>query len=382
MISAPSGPIKVFLVCSGLGLIWRGYESFTQECFETLSTDSRLDLTLFKGGGLAAEQEIRLWNLCRTHPFTQTLELVLKPLAGKDAYWLEQTSFVCSLLPYLHRHQPDVIYFSDINVGNLLWHWRRLTRQRYKLLFSNGGPLPPPFPRWDHVQQVAPSHFQAAIAAGQPVAKQTMVPYGFRIKPQLDVLSDDAKQALRRQLGLPDHRPLLLSVAAINKSHKRMDYLIQELAQLPEPRPYLLLLGQQNAESADIIQLGHQRLGADNFQVRTVASEQVGDYYKLADCFVLASLSEGLPRVLVEAMSYGLPCLTHHYEVPQFVLGNQGYFADFRLPGGLTGLITQALAQLQDQAKRHLRHKAAYQQFSWDALRPAYVHLIQRCVTA
>ena len=42
---------KVFLVCSGLGKINRGFESFTQECFVALSSVTKLEVTLFKGGG-------------------------------------------------------------------------------------------------------------------------------------------------------------------------------------------------------------------------------------------------------------------------------------------------------------------------------------------
>ena len=53
---------KVFVICSGLGNIKRGYESFTQECFEALSQEPLLDVTLFKGGGKSSEKEIALWN--------------------------------------------------------------------------------------------------------------------------------------------------------------------------------------------------------------------------------------------------------------------------------------------------------------------------------
>jgi hypothetical protein len=35
-----------------------------------------------------------------------------------------------------------------------------------------------------------------------------------------------------------------------------MDYVIREVASLPEPRPYLLLLGQETPDSPEIIKLG------------------------------------------------------------------------------------------------------------------------------
>ena len=52
-----SGPTRVFIVCSGLGRITRGFESFMQECFETLKEEPDLDVTLYKGGGHSAPRE-------------------------------------------------------------------------------------------------------------------------------------------------------------------------------------------------------------------------------------------------------------------------------------------------------------------------------------
>ncbi|NEO44547.1 MAG: glycosyltransferase family 4 protein [Moorea sp. SIO4A3] len=369
--------MKVFMVCSGLGNVKRGFESFTQECFEALSKAPSVDITLFKGGGESHHKAITLWNFHRD----SWLAIQLGKLTGRGSYFIEQASFAFSLLPYIHRQQPDVIYFSDGAIGNILWHWRRLTKQNYKLLFSNGGPLSPPFHRWDCVQQVTPTQFQIAIDAGEPAAKLSLVPYGIKISTKLQILSISERKALRCQLGLPENQPIILSVGAINKSHKRMDYVIREIATLPEPRPYVLLLGQQEAESSEIIELGNQLLGADNFQVRTVASHEVANYYKVANAFVLASLGEGFGRVFLEAMSHGLPCLAHDYDVARFVLGKEGYLANFELTGSLATLVSQVLAEGDKESKRHLRHQSIYERFSWEKLRPAYVEMIECCIT-
>lgn len=369
--------IKVFLICSGLGHVKRGFESFTQECFDALSTESSLKITLFKGGGESKATEIVLGNF----PRNSWVATQLGKATGRGSYFIEQVSFFFNLLPYIYREQPDVIYFSDGNLGNLLWHWRRLFQQRYKLLFSNGGPLPPPFSRWDYVQQVAPVHLQHALGAGESAEKQSLVPYGISMNAELQLLPLPQREALRRSLGLPEKKPLLLSVGAINRAHKRMDYVIREVASLPEPKPYLLLLGQPDSDYSDILQLGNQCLGVDNFQIRTVAQKDVSHYYRVADAFILASLKEGFGRVFLEAMSYGLPCLAHDYEIPQFILGKEGYMGNLKLTGSLAALIGKVLAEGDDESKRYLRHTSVYNRFSWEKLRPHYVDMIQRCVT-
>lgn len=364
---------KVFLVCSGLGNAKRGFESFTQECFAALSQESSLHLTLFKGGGKTEANSITLPNIPRD---TWAAKQIAK-LIGREGYLVEQASFVLSLLPHIQLKQPDVIYFSDGNIGNILWHWRRLTRQNYKLLFSNGGPLSPPFCRWDLVQQVTPTYYRAALAAGESEVKQTLVPYG--IEAESEIVLDLKRKELREQLGLPRDRPVILSVGAINKSHKRMDYVIREIASLPQPLPYLLLLGQQQSESAEIIAMGDRLLGANNFQVKTVAFQEVPNYYQAADLFVLASLTEGFGRVFLEAMAHGLPCLAHDYEVARFVLGEEGYFANFAAKGSLAELVNRVLAESDKDYKRDLRYQSIYKRFSWKQLLPSYVQMIESC---
>ena len=374
--------IKVFLLCSGLGHVNRGYESFTRECFDVLSQVDCLDITLFKGGGKSSKKEIPLWNLPREKWTSLQISQVVGLLIRRnDSYFTEQISFFASLLPYIYLGKPDVIYFSDESLGDLLWHWRRRTKQSYKLLFSNGGPTSTiqNIVRWDHVHQVAPIHLQAALDIGLPAQKQSLVPYGINMPSNVQILTPTERDALRSRLGLPEQRPLILSVAAIDKSRKRMDYLIHEVAALPEPRPYLLLVGQQTEESPEIFQLGNELLGADNFQIRTVTHNEVKNYYEIADAFVLTSLIEGFGRVFVEAMSHGLPCMAHDYEIAHFVLGKEGYFTDFQLMGSLTGLIPQALAESHEPSKRYLRHQSVYNRFSWEKLRPDYIKLIESC---
>lgn len=378
---------KVFIICSGLGHVLRGYESFTRECFNILKKEPLIDITLFKGGGNSTDKEIVLWNLPQRSWFgtwlgqiTQTLGRLVKGHSSYNAYYIEQLTFTISLLPYIYQHKPDVIYFSDQSLGDFLGIWQHLTKQPYKLLFCDGAPMSPAAPRCDHIQRLTPVHFQTALEHGVPIEKQTLLPLGANISPTLEMPTPSERDELRRKLDLPEARPLVLSVAAINSSHKRMDYLIREMTSLPEPRPYLLLLGQQDSESPPIIQLGKKLLGDHNFQVRTVSSSDVKSYYLAADYFVLASLSEGLPRALIEAMSYGLPCLVHDYPVTQFALKDQGYYADFSKTGSLTNLINRLLSQELDPSLSHLRHRSVYERFSWDKLRSNYVQMIQNCV--
>ena len=51
---------KVFLVCTGVGHINRGYESFAVECFEQLKISTKFELFLLKGAGKPQNHEIKI----------------------------------------------------------------------------------------------------------------------------------------------------------------------------------------------------------------------------------------------------------------------------------------------------------------------------------
>ncbi len=367
--------IKLFVVCSGLGRVNRGYESFARECFDALVDNPNLKVSLWKGGDVSKPKETVLWNLPRD---SQTAKLLGK-LTRRGSYFIEQLTFTLSLLPRVSRLKPDIIYFSDGNLGNFLWHWRRLTGSKYKLLFSNGAPFLPPFDRWDYVQQVAPTHFQDALAQGENAQKQEVVPYGIRMQSELCPLSFEEKQKIRKSLNLPLDRPIVISVAAVNKSHKRMDYLIREVAALPSPRPFLLMLGQQDEETPAVLALAQKLLGEANFAVRTVPWREVHSYYSVSDIFVLASLSEGFGRVFLEAASYGLVCFAHDYDLTRYVLGEYGEFGNFERPSELAALLQNRIDNPEDESKCQARHLDIYKRFSWDVLTSPYVKMIQNC---
>jgi 1,2-diacylglycerol 3-alpha-glucosyltransferase len=366
---------EIFLVCPGVGHIGRGYETFTRQCFDILKGEASFNLRLFKGAGANYDAETRIPILRRTG--------LLARLAGKvsmrNGYDVEQLSFALRLIPYLQRVKPEVVYFSDRELGSILWLWRKLSKQTFKLLFSNGGPAPPPFPRWDHVHQVSPEHYEAALRTGVSKEDQTLIPYGYAIPREPRILSSDEKTALRRKLGLPAQTTIVLSVGMLSGPHKRMDYVIEELESLPEPRPYLVMVGQNvGSETQRIRTMANRLLGRGRYCIASVAPDRVQDYYWSADVFVLASLTEGLPRVLLEALAVGLPCIAHDYATTRYVVGAGGYLRDLRTSGALARTITEAIRGKDDPASRIARQRDAYERFSWERLAPEYTAMLHR----
>ena len=96
----------------------------------------------------------------------------------------------------------------------------------------------------------------------------------------------------------------------MNFFHKRMDYVIREVARMAQPRPHLDILGERwQAEAVE--ESARAELGSDGATLRTVPREQLVDYYDAADAFILASLREGFGLVYIEALGRGLTCVAH-----------------------------------------------------------------------
>jgi 1,2-diacylglycerol 3-alpha-glucosyltransferase len=217
-----------------------------------------------------------------------------------------------------------------------------------------------------------------SLNAGIPRHQQTMLPYGIKAQRGLHPLSQCDQHCLRLNLALPSTRPIVLTVGAVNKTHKRMDYVIRELAQLPKPRPFLMILGQREPETTELEKQATEQLEPGAWMIRTVPPAAIQDYYRAANIFVLASFSEGFGRVFVEALLHGLPVITHRHPVAQFVLNSHGTMADLSIDGTLSALVSAQILQHETPDQKQMRALSAYNRFSWDVLRSAYSEMFQR----
>lgn len=365
---------RVLLVCSGLDHAHRGFETFARDCFAALREHPGLDLELVKGSGERALGETVIPTLRRDRAAALTLGRALRA----RPFRIEALAFGFAIVPLVARRAPDVVFLSEWDTARVLSRVRSLTPMRFKLLLSNGSMAWRGFDHLDCVQELTSASYQYVISRGADPARHVELPLGFQIEPKLQLLTTQQRSALRTRLELPDDRPIVVSVAAINRQHKRIDYVIEEVASLPEPRPYLLLVGQPEEETPALRVLAQERLGEAGHSIRTVPPDQVADLCRASDAFVLASLYEGLPRALVEASALGLPCLVHSYPVSDYALGPHAYSADLTRPGSLAALISQLGDSDFAPERARARHAYAYEHFSWDVLRPRYVELIRK----
>lgn len=370
--AAERDPLHVVIACSGLDHARRGFETFARECFETLRPRTDVHAELIKGTGPRGYRERAVPTITRDSRAARALGRA----ARREPFIAEHVSFGLALMPLLARRRPDVVFFSEWHVGRLLVASRVADRLAFSLVFSNGALAPGGYAGLDRVQQLVPGAIEFTVARGEPRERQVLLPLGVAMPDAPTNPSSEARAELRGRLGLPPDRMVVLSAGAVNRQ-KRMDYAIEEIASLPQPRPYLLLAGQQEDQTPAIRRLAEERLGHGGYDIRTVPAAEMADVYRASDVFVLASQWESFGRVLVEAQSHGLPCLAHDYPVMRWVLGEEGDVADLTQRGALAGWVRALGPEAFSEQARRRRHEAAHRRFSWPMLADRYVEMLR-----
>lgn len=327
-----SGAIKVALISSGLGNSNRGFEISTARWYRALRKYTKLDVKLYCGGDYP--EGTKLWNIPRNSVWTSPFTYL--PFPGEKARWestyvIEQLSFWTFLNFELMRWNPDVVWLKDVPLAHLVLISRTLFALKFKMVFCNGSEFKPAtYKIFDVVQHIQWQAYKDALNQGAAPERMELISNCVPL-----ITSTRNKQEVRNSLGLDDNDWVVVCVAAWNKYHKRIDYLLEEVARIPDPRVKLILCGTPEVETSALQQLGRKLLG-DRVKWLTVADRDVADILRASDVFVLPSLREGLGNAWIEAGMCGIPLVIHPHDGARFGIQDDFWLTDLSAPGNLT----------------------------------------------
>lgn len=328
---------------------------------------------------------------------------------GSD-YQTEQTTFAWRLIPALRRGGFDIVHLQDPWLAWLLQKACKAGSQPAKVILAHGTEESAEFlGRFQYVQHLAPWHMREASGmerregdnvdcglwtVGDPCpvpnkdAQATacaarsndggidteqrttdngqLARHSFAIPNFVDTdkYRPGRNPELRARLGIPESAFVVLSVAAIKKSHKRIDYLIREIARGSEvrgrrsevrdqeseggdssssiqtslrPQPtvhspqsttysshlFLLIVGARTSETDELIAMADELLPGRVRVLADLPHDEMPALYRVADLFALCSLKEMMPIAVLEAMASGLPVIANRHPVLEWMVGEE-----------------------------------------------------------
>lgn len=389
---------RIAVVCSGLGHVFRGVETWAFDLAQALNK-SGYPATLFQGSGEQREPWQRvLHSTKRTDARAERLAGRLVRLGGwkyglGSGYQLEQTSFALKLWPQLQRDY-DIVHTQDPWVGLHLERLRRLKLSRPHVILAHGTEEPTEYlQQFANLQHLAPCYLDT-WKPYQPAGQQA---FGIGNFVKTDLFCPGDVRSGRAKWDLPEEALIVLSVAAIKKHHKRIDYLISEFAAFARqfdkqqgaennrkgdradknrvdrenragsgPSAVLVIAGGQEPETEEVMAMGRELLGDRVRFLTNVSRDRMPSLYHTADIFALASLHEMMPIALLEALASGLPILCNDTPTLRWMAGAGGQPTDISQPGALALQLARLAdptlrRQLAQQARAHAENTFAEQ---------------------
>ncbi len=265
---------------------------------------------------------------------------------------------------FVEQYSPDVIHTQGIRADWLsaryLRKYKRVATIRnyaYHDYPMTYGTLPGYYMAWQHLRDL--QQIDLPVACSQTIAKK-LQPHGLNTKAIQNGVDEklyapvtsQQRLALRQKLNIPADKRVFVSVGHLSTRKDPETVINGFLASKARDNSILLLIGDGSLKDAcKLIAKGQSCI---RFIGRI---SNVVDYLQSADYFISASLSEGLPNSVMEALACGLPVCLSDIEAHKEILSlNQKAGVMFDL--GNTKALVERLNELVE-SETNLRSKAA-----------------------
>ena len=214
---------------------------------------------------------------------------------------------------------------------------------------------------------------ERAKKLGLPEEKIWIIPNGIDIKKMFDYGRRLDAESIKRKYEITEDEKIILYVGRLVKM-KRVEIVIEVIKKLLSENLKVKGLivgdGPQRAKLEKIAGAMHHHVRFTGYLL-----EERFECYRIADLLILPSLSEGLPTVLLEAASFGLPTVaTNANGIPDIIIhGKTGFLVnkwDYNGYASFAQLILtddDMATKMGETAKKHVQES-----FSWNIIAKRY----------
>jgi glycosyltransferase involved in cell wall biosynthesis len=210
-----------------------------------------------------------------------------------------------------------------------------------------------------------------------PARKIDAIPLGIRLD---ELVAPTPVPDLRATLGIPEDREVVLCVAQ-KRPHKNLTGLIRALAQLPEPRPVLVLPGAPTHYEEQIRALAAHEGVVDDLRLPEWLSDaDLEAAYGLAAAFVLPSFEEGFGLPILEAMRRDVPVACSRASSLGEVAGDAAELFDPHDPTDIARALRRLLADPARRQELVMKGQVRCANFTWERTATATVDVYRRAI--
>ena len=337
--SSNPAPLKIAIASSGLAHIRRGVETWAQDLGVALRRRG-IDATTFQGSANPSGPSgsvVPCWK--RTDPKAERLIRLLRPIGGwrlgfGTGYGVEQSTFAFHLWPRIARHY-DILHVQDPQLAQIFEYLHRAHLSRPRVILAHGTEESSSLLRqYSWLQHLAPNYLEDWEPQRPPRQEAFAIPNPVDV----DRFRPGDRYAIRAALGLPQDSLVIVSVGALKKTHKRMDFLIREFShwrRTQSPDAILVIIGAHEPETEQVLRLGAELEPKAVRFLQDAPREQVIQFLQTADIFTLASLHEMLGTAILEGMACGLPIACNDSPTFRWIVGEAGSITDISQTGAL-----------------------------------------------
>ena len=357
-LSQPSTrPLKIAIASSGLAHIRRGVETWARDLGVALRRRG-IDATTFQGSADPAMPPgtvVPCWK--RYDPKAERIVQLFRGLGGwriglGSGYSVEQTTFAWNLWPLI-RSSFDILHVQDPHLALIFERLHRLHLSRPRVILAHGTEEDTAFlQKFSYLQHLAPNYLES-WQADKPARQNAFAVPNF---VDIDHFRPGDKAAARAAAGLPQDALVFLSVGALKKFHKRMDYLIREFStwrKTQRSKTMLVIVGAREPETDDVLSLRAELDSESIIIIENAPRDRVLNLLHAADVFTLASLHEMMPIAVLEALAVGLPVACNDDSTLRWMVDDAGPIGDISEPGALAAQFS-ALADPQLRSRMSL----------------------------
>ncbi|MCC9168225.1 glycosyltransferase family 4 protein [Pontibacter harenae] len=357
---------KILIISSGLDNVRRGYETHARQLFSALSKDSEAEISfkifLIKRTGSKEEREYSTNTPSRESWVTN----FLSRYRGTKLYWESLFVALWTIKFLILQKKVSTIYCQELIVCKILNFYKHFFKRKFKIIIGHGVWMKPEeyIHSADLVHEVNFENYNQSKNLHHNVV---LAPHFLKCS-EIILLDNTEKAEIKKKYNIKTNK-VVLSVGRIDRDHKRMDYLIDEISLLDEEWS-LVICGQGDA---NIINKGNILLG-ERFVNIFLPETELKQMYAIADVFVLCSINEGFGIVIIEAMRQGLPVVLHNRELFRWILRSDDTCIDMTKKGSVTNFLLHNEHILTFYGLSNRNKFLKY--YSWDSVKEDYKKML------